>query len=107
MADGSESRFRPALGESFIDLLAFVSRPECSRNASFATLGVPLIESSLIFTKFVGDIPPCSFVVPERLQACPGLSHEQIGGDDVFVLTDTPRMPTDGVVNLRGTFEES
>ncbi len=105
MADGSEPWFRPVLGEGFIDLTAFVSAPERRRNVTRATLGVPQIESPLIFTKFIGDIPPRSIGVPEAFQAFPGLSHEQVRVDDVFVLTETPNMPTDGFVNFRGMLE--
>ncbi len=65
MAERSEPGFRPALGEGFIDLTAFVSAPERRRNVTRATLGVPLIESPLIFTKFIGDVSPRSIVVPE------------------------------------------
>ncbi len=107
MAGGNESGLRPTLGEGFIDLTAFVSAPELSGNVSWATFGVPLIESPLVFTKFVGDIPPSSSVVPKTFQACPGFSYEQVRSNDVFVLTDTPNMPTDGVVNLRSTLEVS
>ncbi len=105
MAGRNESRFRPALGECFIDLLAFVSAPELSGNVSRATIGIPLIEFPLSFTYFLGDIPPSPLVVPEALQAFPGLSHEQVGVDDVFVLTNAARMPTEGLVSLCGTFE--